>query len=384
MNERSHSSAIVPALTGLRAIAAGMIFFYHWFFEEAKSLPLVLRAPFDVGYVAVPIFFALSGFLLTTRYHETFEQKRITFGAYLARRLIRIYPLYFVVLTLFVMALGRPTQMVPRGARAVAATYTLTQALFPSLLLLGTQVGWTLTLEAMFYLVAPGAMRWMGRAKSFFVVALRACVLGLAAITSGLLLARLPFAASLPDTLIGAPDTYILHYTIFGHLPDFLAGMAAGFLFLRRDAFPELSQHVGKLIWLGAVGMYALFIALDVSVAELGAPLNRTLAFGVAVFGSGLILGLACDDARTHPITRGLGSRAMVYLGAISYALFLIQLTEPCQWIYWVLLGQTLGVEHRILRAALLYIAATIMAAILYEWVERPAQRWLHARWIKK
>jgi peptidoglycan/LPS O-acetylase OafA/YrhL len=383
MNSRSHNT-IIPALTGLRAIAAGMIFFYHWFFQEAKSLPLALRAPFDVGYVAVPIFFALSGFLLTTRYHAALEQKHITFGAYLTRRLIRIYPLYFVVLTLFVMALDRPTRMVPRGGRAVTATYTLTQALFPSLLLLGTQVGWTLTLEAMFYLVAPGVMRWMGRVKSLSAVVLRACALGLIAVVSGLLIARLPFAASLPDTLIGAPDTYILHYTIFGHLPDFLAGMLAGFLFLRRDACPRLSRYVGQLIWLGAVGTYTLFIALDVSAAELGTPLNRTLAFGVALFSSGLILGLACDDSRTHPITRGLGSRAMVYLGSISYALFLIQLTEPCQWSYWVLLGQTLGVEHRILRAVLLYVVATFIATILYELVERPAQRWLHARWIKK
>jgi len=92
-----------------------MIFFYHWFFEEAKSLPLVLRAPFDVGYMAVPIFFALSGFLLTARHYKAFEQRRITFGTYLIRRFVRIYPTYFVVLTLFVMALNKPTQMVPRG-----------------------------------------------------------------------------------------------------------------------------------------------------------------------------------------------------------------------------------------------------------------------------
>ncbi|MBN1315380.1 MAG: hypothetical protein JXA42_07930, partial [Anaerolineales bacterium] len=48
----------VPALTGIRTIAAGMIFFYHWFFNEATSLPLLIRAPFNVGYVAVPIFFS--------------------------------------------------------------------------------------------------------------------------------------------------------------------------------------------------------------------------------------------------------------------------------------------------------------------------------------
>ena len=374
---KSENRFFIPALTGLRAIAAGMIFFYHWFFNEAAFLPLILRAPFDVGYVAGPIFFALSGFLLTTRYYRSFEQQRITYGSYLVKRFVRLYPLYFVVLTLFVMALDKPVQMVPRGTRAIVATYTLTQAIFPSLLLLGTQVGWTLTLEAMFYLVAPGIMRWMGRGMSLPAIVLRASALSFAAIVLGLLLARLPFAGSLPDTLVGAPDTYILHFTIFGHLADFLAGMVCGLIFLRHDAFPQLNRHAGKLIWLSAAGVFALVIALDVSTAELGSPLNRALAFGVALFSSTLILGLASDLSRTHPITRMLGSRVMVYLGSISYPFFLIQLTEPCQWLYWILLGP---VENRILRAVLLYIISTPIAALLYTLIERPTQRWLGAR----
>jgi peptidoglycan/LPS O-acetylase OafA/YrhL len=374
---RSRSSTIIPALTGLRATAAGMVFFYHWFFDKAASLPLILRAPFDVGYVAVPIFFALSGFLLTTRYHASFEQQRTTFRSYLVKRFVRIYPLYFVVLSLFVMALNRPVQMVPRGARAIVATYALTQALFPSLLLLGTQVGWTLTLEAMFYLIAPSAMQWLGRSQSLPTIALRAAGLGFVAIASGLLLARLPFAEFLPDTLVGAPDTYIMHYTIFGHLPDFLAGIVCGLVFLRRTTFAQLDRHASKLIWFSAVGTFALFIALDVSTAELGSPLNRTLAFGVALLSSGLILGLACDRSRTNPITRVLGSRLVVFLGTISYALFLIQLTEPCQYSYWILLR---AVDNRILRAILLYGVSTLIAAALYGLVERPTQRWLRTR----
>ena len=64
----------------------------------------------------------------------------------------------------------------------------------------------------------------------------------------------------------------------------------------------------------------------------------------------------------------------MVYLGKLSYGLYLVQLTEPCQWIYWIALG---AVQIRELRAVLLYIATTVMCVILYELVEKPAQRWL-------
>jgi peptidoglycan/LPS O-acetylase OafA/YrhL len=357
-----------------------MIFFYHWFFTEAESLPLLVRAPFDVGYVGVPIFFALSGFLITVHYYERFEKRRITFGKYLTRRLIRLYPLYFAILTLFVIAFGKPKTMIPQGVGAMIVTYTLTQALFPSLLLIGTAVGWTLTLEGMFYLAAPRLMQWLGRAASFSALLLRAVVVGLVTLVIGLLLARLPLAELLPDTLIGAPDTYILHYSLFGHLLDFLAGMVGGLLFLRRDISLQSSRHADTLIWIGVVGASISIVALDLIESELGSLLNRTLAFSVALFSSSLILGMASDSLRSNLVTRGLGSRLLVYLGKISYALFLIQLTEPCQWTYWILLGETLGVEDRILRAILLYVAATAMAAILYELIERPAHRWLSAQ----
>jgi peptidoglycan/LPS O-acetylase OafA/YrhL len=153
--------------------------------------------------------------------------------------------------------------------------------------------------------------------------------------------------------------------------------MVCGLVLLRRDVYARLERHTGTLIWLSAAGVFALFVALDVSTAELGSPLNRTLAFGVALLSSTLILSLAFGRSPTHPVARVLGSRVMVYLGSISYPFFLIQLTEPCQWLYWILLGP---VKNRILRAILLYIVSVPIAALLHALVERPARRWLDAR----
>ncbi len=378
------SKRYLPPLTGIRAIAAGLVFFYHWFFSYAAALPLLVRAPFEVGYVGVPIFFALSGFLLTVRYHGDFQHQRITFGAYLKKRFIRIYPLYFVVLTFFVIALQRPEQMVPKDARSLIATYTLTQALFPDLVLLGITVAWTLTIEGMFYFLAPGLMKWLAHGRTWLDVLLRAVIPGLISIGLGLLVARLPLAESLPNTLAGAPDAYLMHYSIFGNLPAFLAGMVCGLFFLRRDALPLLERHASALIWLGIAGAFAAIVALDVTGGEPGSPFNHALDLSVACFASSLILGMACDYvcSRSNLVTRALGSPVMVYLGVISYSLFLVQLTEPCQWLYWILLGR-MGVENRIARAILLYVIVTALAAVLYKLIERPAQRWLHARLVK-
>lgn len=356
---------------------AGMIFFYHWFFHYVESLPLLVRAPFEVGYVSVPVFFALSGFLITFHYYPEFKQHQLGFGAFLTKRLIRLYPLYVVVLTLFVVALGRPENMMPKNVRGFIAVYTLTQALFPSLVHIGTTVGWTLTVQVLFCLIAPLLMRWFGKGKVFGSIIARALVASLAAIALGLLLPRLPPTQSLSDTLIGAPSTFIMHYSLFGHLPDFVVGMLAAFALFQHDIHAWLKRHTSLAIWVSLVGALACIVTLDVIETELGSPLNRTLAFGVALFASIIIAAMASDKKRTSPLTWILSTRPIVYLGSISYALFLIQLTEPCQWLYWILLGEMVGVENRIWRAIWLYAITIFMATILYEGIEKPAHRLL-------
>ena len=374
----------IPALTGFRAIAAALVFFYHWFFSYVTELPLPIRAPFEIGYVGVPMFFALSGFLITARYCDDFARRRITFGAYLAKRFTRIYPLYFAVLTLLVIALQRPEGMIPKDLRGYAATYTLTQALFPSLLLIGTTVGWTLTIEEMFYFIAPGLMRWLDQPSWWAGVLPRALALSAVALAAGWGLSSLNGGPLLQDTLVGAPATYLLHYSLFGHLPDFLAGMVSGLIYLRRDTLPNLTRWASPLIWLSVAGAYACMVATVLTNGPLGSPLNRTLTFGVALFSSSALLGMACDSRQRNLVTRALSWKPIVYLGTTSYALYLIQLTQPCQWLYWSFFGDTLGIADRIARAVLSYAGTAVLAAGLYELIEHPAQQWLNTHLVRR
>ena len=62
----------------------------------------------------------------------------------------------------------------------------------------------------------------------------------------------------------------------------------------------------------------------------------------------------------------------MIFLGKISYAFFLIQLTEPCQWLYWIVFG---SIEGRWSRAILLYVATLAFSALLYLMIEKPTDR---------
>jgi len=365
--------AKIPALTGLRAIAACLVFFYHWFFQYVDELPLLIGAPFKAGDVGVPIFFALSGFLITMRYLDDFGQKKITYRRYLFKRVIRIFPVYLAVVTLFVAAFGRPLNMIPDSWMGWVSIYTLTQALFPDWFYLGTLVGWTLTIELIFYIVAPVLLKLFYR-KSIWQVLVICTVAGVMMLGIGI---GLSFLAPVSNSLLGAKRNWLMQFTFFGHAPDFFVGMFFAYLFLARRQDSDLRRHSSKLIWGSIVLAYTAILLLVITDAPMGTPEHRGLGFLVALASSVLVLATALDDNNRNPVTRFLGLRWMVYLGSISYALYLIQLTEPIQWLYWLALGKYGGIENRILQAVLIYCVATPIAALFYELIEKPTHRLL-------
>lgn len=92
------SKPYYPALTGLRAVAAYLVFFCHntpdridWRWLPMQSWLSRFMLEWGVG---VSIFFVLSGFLIATRYQQRIAPTRAWWGTYLRNRFARIYPLY--------------------------------------------------------------------------------------------------------------------------------------------------------------------------------------------------------------------------------------------------------------------------------------------------
>ncbi len=364
------SASRIPALTGIRIIPATMIFFYHWLFDATDAWPSFARAIFKQGYLAVAIFFATTGFLVTIRYAQRLPT--LQYGRFVWQRIVRIYPLYWVVLTGFAVALGRPVGIIPQNSGDLLILYAMLQSFFPPLLLAGLQTAWTLTISEMFYWAAPFILRCLPLPLSIGQWLLRMCALVVLGIGLAYLLSQLP---TRPGTLLGAPIGYLLFRTVFGRLSEFLCGMLAGLIYLRLTTpTPELPNNLASgLIGVGIGLIWLLAVSIDsLGLSEASSPLFFILNASVAAATAILLLGLACDTQLNNFVTRALSSRFMVFLGQISYALFLIQLTEPCQWLYWVGLGQYGGIEGRWPRALLLYIAALAISAALYQVIERP------------
>ena len=85
------------ALDGLRALSVTAVVWHH-----TSGMPG--PAIFTKGYLGVDFFFAISGFLITTLLvREQNATSRISLGKFYARRCLRIFPLYYVTLLLYVV-----------------------------------------------------------------------------------------------------------------------------------------------------------------------------------------------------------------------------------------------------------------------------------------
>ena len=95
----------IPALDGLRAIAILLVIPHNvYIFETTRGW----LAPFawisNAGWIGVQLFFVLSGFLITRNLLSSRGAPNY-YSAFFGRRILRIFPLYYLVLTFFLLVL---------------------------------------------------------------------------------------------------------------------------------------------------------------------------------------------------------------------------------------------------------------------------------------
>ena len=153
----------IPALDVLRGVAVLAVFFHHAAPGTPPDGPL--RIPLGVihlGWIGVDLFFVLSGFLITGILLDTRDRPGF-FRRFYARRVRRIFPLYYVTLALIILVLPILGGAVEREARVVALEqeWLWTYASNIRIAWLArwdagyTAHFWTLAVEEQFYLVWP-------------------------------------------------------------------------------------------------------------------------------------------------------------------------------------------------------------------------------------
>ncbi len=360
----------MPALTSIRFLAAALVFLHH-FPPVSPAWPLAVVAAH--GHVGVTVFFVLSGFLITIRYSGALGgPDGVTLGEYFRKRVARIVPLYWAVLA---VSLVVSTGGLDISWQTLPEWLLLQGFLSRSIGHLAVPTSWTLTLEETFYLTAPLLFLLLRGARAFGAVRLLACTLVLLA--SGLAAGRLVD----PDRFqfLGSTEE-LLRHTFFGRFVDFALGVWGGRLFLSGSVHRLWAQPSGHWAAAAAGGLgIALVFAGQAGMALAGGLESPrwpfAWAFNLLVGAGALVLILGLTDARS-PLSRLLGLAPLVYLGRVSYALYLIQLTP---------LGK--GLLYRLIPAGtpgfglLLYVGMTLVSALLYELVEEPARRLVMKLW---
>jgi exopolysaccharide production protein ExoZ len=261
---------------------------------ETKYLagPAVAPAACLYGMAGVDLYFVLSGFIITTMCLGRFGRPGEA-GRFLKRRVLRIYPTYWVwctaVLAIFVM---HPDMVNSSHERpdVLRSVLLLPQQNLPLLL-----VSWTLVYEVFFYLVFAAALRWLREADLPWALAIWA-----AAVTAG------------QSVLTPSQREPWLHLIVSPLLLEFIMGCGVA-LYVDR-----CNRAVGILsLALGVGG----FVAGTTALLVLGAPFplgwGRVLIYGTA--SASLIAGVVAlerQDRRCVP-------RPLAGLGDASYSLYL-------------------------------------------------------------
>jgi peptidoglycan/LPS O-acetylase OafA/YrhL len=356
----------IRPLTALRFGAALLVFLTHYSGLHYGHAAEAWQSIVIEGHAGVTIFFTLSGFLLALRYFPALAEGRFSAFDYFLRRGARILPLYWVLLglTLLVDALTPYQTYTP----APFMNWTLTQSYFSQIALSGIIVAWSLSVEESFYLIAPLILRSCVPHRSSLWAVLRTLALWAAALWgTGWLLTRLSPALGLNAPYGFMDNLFVMAgYSVFGRGIDFCIGIFAGLLYLRYGrklwAVPLPDAVATALFVLGLLGLFGLQMVMNAAGGlESAWRLNPLIAFMAAC----LILSLTRVRA---PFSRLLNLRLPVYLGRISYALYLLQATPLA-----ALVVAAIHPQH-VLALPFVLVNLCLMSAFFYEVVERPCR----------
>jgi len=312
----------VASLTGIRAVAALLVVATHAAYTTGKYIDGYLGLVYSRMEIGVPIFFALSGFLLFRPWVQAAAEGRETPSVrrYAWHRVRRIMPAYVVTVLLayaiyqFRTAGPNPGHNWIGLLRNLTLTQIYTDNYLYSFLHQGLTQMWSLAVEAAFYVALP-VLAWL-----LLVLLCRRKWRPVLLLTGIAVLALVsPAWLTLVHTTSVLPDGARLWLPTY--LVWFLAGMVLTVL-----------QAMGTRCYGFVAVPIALICYLIVSTpiggepttspAELYEALFKTAFY--AVISALVIAPLALGNRGWY--ARMLASRPMVWLGEISYEIFLVHL----------------------------------------------------------
>ena len=299
-------------LDGLRGLAIGGVLCAHFLNAWPGTTPLdrALVGALGLGWAGVDLFFVLSGLLITGILVDTLGA-RGWWSSFMARRALRIFPLYDLALALFGL-LGPAAGLIDPwtfgrwgwwywsylGNWAFAARQVI-----PPL-----SHFWSLAVEEQFYLAWP-AVVLLARGRRLAWVALGLVLLG-------------PVARALIVHVSGWPPGSAYRVTP-GRIDQLALGGLLAVLLRAPAGRALLARFWAPVAGAGALAFVALGLACD--GFDMHHPALEIWSHTLlgAAFG-GLVAGAVCTERTSAPLQRLLGLRPLQALGRYSYGIYVI------------------------------------------------------------
>lgn len=306
------------ALTGMRAIAAIMVFVYHNRKYWREDLPWPIMRFISEWHIGVTIFFVLSGFLLAYRYQDSPLQSSKDYLKYILLRVARIFPMYWMLLSAYFL-----DPFYSKSVTTYFLQYSLLYPLYQQYALTGITQAWSLSVEFFFYLFSPFLFLLLRRKWQICIGFLILLFLLSYGIGYGLTAYN-----NNPKGFL-YPLNFILGNTFFGRSLEFFFGMLLAFIMkinpklipITRIKKPTLYAGFGIIISIIGIAFFARNNFVHGVEKWEGRLIHETiLPISIALF----LFGLMTEKTW---ISRFLSTKFLILLGNASFIFYLIHIS---------------------------------------------------------
>ncbi len=371
----------IRSLTGLRGVAALLVVIAHyWSWTKVTPEGALPSMPWaGAADIGMAIFFTLSGYVIALSYSHWDWRDRP--GSNLTRlffyRFARLYPAYFVFVLIAILTWPDIQDPLDPAARSYIAPHLLLgQAWLP--VKYGGElvsnahfhVSWSLSVECALYLAfGLGAI----------VVAVlpawryRGLVLGVASFCAVWLMVDAAWLYRQTLMPVGWSDgdwyLWLFHFSPYAVALQFLLGVAA-----YRVSLLSLPSAAARLA--SELGLIGLVTIQGLAIAGRLDHSNDALPSAIATVA--LLIGARSESIANRLLSR----RAIVYVGTISYSLYLFHPMIPPLALHgrFFEVYSTKAAAFHAVNFASSIALAIIFATGVYTLVEVPGRRWIRAR----
>lgn len=355
MSNLNKEASRIPELDGIRGLAILLVLGHHILplasYLTQNSFLKSIGAASEIGWVGVDIFFVLSGFLITGILLRSRNEPHY-FKNFYARRSLRIFPLYYLVVGALLIFLPQLEKDNPAYTQSFWPVFMLYQQNWLYLITPTPSQWpahtWSLAIEEQFYMVWPAIVYWLKRPQLL--------TFSIGVIIFSLFLRVILILLNVKA--FGFPTSGFFYLGTVTRFEGLALGAAIALVF---ESAPIWSDRIKKYAGMSIFISFGLFLAIALSTPDPreNSVLLQTIGYSLLALGTGSLIVLVTTLPLQHWLRVIFRMPVMTFFGKYSYAMYLLH--SP---FITLLIGYMLKTHRRSGQMWLLYIVLSFAGTV--------------------